>query len=415
MKKVLTTAAVVVLGASAFTFAAGPLPEKNSTITVWETPGTEGQFIQYAAKEFEKQFAAENVHVNFVPVQANLTISKMETAVQTGQGAADVFVFMSDQLGNAINGGLIMPDIVNSQMIQKNFMPAAVQAATGPDGRIYGFPMSIQTYAMYYNKKYFPNGVQTFEQLITFAKTYNNATNSQYALMFDASNFYYSGAFYQMYGAKIFGTDGAKYNPSALQINSAAAIQGIQAMISLKPATQSQIGQGSANNMMGLFGQGKVAAMIDGPLDVQRAQSTGVDFGICPLPTLNGKHPISFSEIRLMGVNQNTKAPMTAQIFAAFCTSPAMEKARFQIVGETPAITALAADQTITQSPLAAAFAQQAKYSVPLPNIPAMAAVWTPMQAAVASAWNGQATTTDALNNAQNTIIQQIKMAYSSN
>ncbi len=414
MKKVLIAASALAIGASAISFSA-PVPEKNSTITVWETPGPEGQFIQYAAKAFEKQFAAENVRVNYVPVQANVTVSKMQTAVQSGQGAADVFVFMSDQLGNAINGGLVMPNTVNPQIIQKNFMPAAVQAATGPNGKIYGFPMSIQTYAMYYNKKYFPNGVQTFEQLAQFAKTFNNPANSQYALMFDASNFYYSGAFYQMYGAKIFGMDGSKYNPSALQVNSPAAIQGIQAMLSLKPTTQSQIGQNSASNMMGLFGQGKVAAMIDGPWDVQRAASTGVDFGICPLPTLNGKHPISFSGIRLMGVNPNTKYPMTAQIFAAFCTSPAMEKARFQIVGETPAITALATDPAITKSPIAAAFAQQAKYSVPMPNIPAMAAVWTPMQAAVASAWNGQASVTDALNNAQNTINQQIKMTYSNN
>ena len=410
MKKLLIAASALALATSAITFSAAPVPEKNANITIWETSGPEGQFIQYAAQQFEKQFAAYNVHIKYVPQFAATSVPKMETAVQTGAAAPDLIVFMSDRLGEALNAGIIAPDTVNPQIIQKNFLPAAVQAATGPDGKIYGFPLSVQTYALYYNKKYFPNGVTDFSQIMQFSKTFNNPANNQYALFFDVANFYYDAAFFQMYGANVFGMEGSKYDPNKLQINSPAGIKGIEALVSLKPASIGQVGTTTATNMMTMFGQGKIATMIDGSWDVQHAKDTGVNFGICPLPTLNGQHLISYSGIRLIGVNPNTKYPMASEIFAAFCTSPAMEKARFQIVGETPAITELADSPAIMNTEYAGAFSVQAKYSKPMPNISAMAAVWPPMAAAVADAWNGNTTVTNAMNNAQKVITQQIQM-----
>jgi arabinogalactan oligomer / maltooligosaccharide transport system substrate-binding protein len=232
-------------------------PEKNAILEVWESYGVEQDFMKYAAKEFEKKYAKYNVKINYSETDGVKTVEKMSLAVQ-GNTGADVYMLPHDRLGQAINAGIIMPNLVSADIIKDNFMPAAVQAATGADGKIYGFPLSIETYGLFYNKKYFPTAPKTFKEIIKVGKQMTDRDKNQYGIFFDVCNFYFSYCFLAMDGGYVFGNNG--YNINDIGLNNKGAIQGLQSMLTLKPISfKIPPGKNQADApMTGLFGEGKM-------------------------------------------------------------------------------------------------------------------------------------------------------------
>ena len=411
MKKLVAFAIMAMFGCSITLFAKDVQvePEKGAVITVWESEGAEGDFIKYAAKEFEKEYAKDDVKVKYLNVESKKTVGKMQVAVQGG-AAADIFVCAHDALGSCINSGIIMPNLVSADKIRKEFLPAAVSAVTYKDGKLYGFPLAIETYAMFYNKKLLKTPPQTFEELFKVGVPFTDRSNNKYGLYYDIANFYNTYAFLAMDGGYVFGDNG--YNKNDIGLNNKGAVSGLEALITLKPMSVAIAPDKDKANapMIGLFTEGKVMTIITGPWDIPRLTKTDLDFGIVPLPTFKGKHPKSFSGIRMMCVNPASKYKKAAQLFAAFCTTPEMLMKRFEMTNQIPPVISLLKNPKIDNNPLVEPFLEQAEYSEPMPSIPEMKLTWDPMLAAVADAWAEKATPKAALDNAVNTIKQQIKL-----
>jgi arabinogalactan oligomer / maltooligosaccharide transport system substrate-binding protein len=336
-------------------------------------------------------------------------IQKMSLAVQ-GNTGADVFMLPHDRLGQAINAGVIMPNLVSADRIKKDFMPAAVQAATGPDGKVYGFPLSIETYGLFYNKKYFPTAPKTFEEIIKVGKQMTDRDKNQYGIFFDVANFYFTYCFLAMDGGYVFGDNG--YNIKDIGLNNKGSIQGLQSLLTLKPISfKIPPGKNQADApMTGLFGEGKIATIITGPWSIDNIRKSKVKFGIAPLPTFNGKHPVSFSGVRLFAVNPGSKYKKAAQLFAKFCTSDRMLLKRYEITAQIPPVKALLKNKKITDNPFVKPFLEQANYAQPMPSVPEMNLIWDPSIAAFSDAWTGKATPKEALDNLVKVIKQQIEL-----
>lgn len=87
---------------SSIVFAA----EKKTELKVWESSGTEQNFIQYAIKEFRK--INPKVRIRYEPVESTDARNKIELDGPAGVGA-DVFVAPHDHIGALVTGDHILP------------------------------------------------------------------------------------------------------------------------------------------------------------------------------------------------------------------------------------------------------------------------------------------------------------------
>ncbi|WP_028546866.1 sugar ABC transporter substrate-binding protein [Paenibacillus taiwanensis] len=357
-------------------------PEAGAELLVWESKGPELDFMKAVAADFEQKYGVK-VKVEAVP--AIDAVTKLTTDGPAGIGA-DVFAAPHDHLGNAVMAGLVLQNDVLDDQAKQQFMTSALEGVSY-EGVLYGYPTAIDTYALYYNKKLLPKAPATYEELIQFAKTYNDPPKKKYAFMWNVGQLYQSYSFLAGYGGYVFGDGGT--NAADMGLNSAESIAGAKYLQSLKPILPINVNDINDNIITGFFVEGSTAAIINGPWLMNELTSAGVDYAVAPLPLLpNGEHPKSMSGIRALYVNSYTEYPAAAKLFARYVTSQDKGKQRFEMTRQLPARKDLMAEPTIAQDANIMAFLEQAKHSTPMPSIPEMGTVWVPAGAALAAIWN---------------------------
>jgi arabinogalactan oligomer/maltooligosaccharide transport system substrate-binding protein len=134
-------------------------------------------------------------------------------------------------------------------------------------------------------------------------------------------------------------------------------------------------------------------------------KALGDKLGIAPIPAIGGKPAVSFSGIKAWYVNAYTKYPNASKLFARFASSKDAQLRLNKKVGSVPTNKDALNDPQIKNDAIVSAFADQIKASQPLPSIPEMGNVWTPIGAALSDIWNDGKDPKQALDNA----VKQIK------
>jgi arabinogalactan oligomer/maltooligosaccharide transport system substrate-binding protein len=373
-------------------------PEEGATLVVWESQGPEGEFMKIVNAEFEKKYG---VAVTYEEVGTVDSKAKMATDGPAGVGA-DVFAVPHDQMGELVAAGLVKENTLFADRVKNDYLQAASDAVS-LQGKVYGYPTAIETYGLLYNTDIFPEAPKTYEEIIEKAKTYNNAKESKYAFMWDIGNAYFSHSFIAGGGGYIFGKGGT--DKDDIGIDSAGAIEGAKSLMALKGSIPVNALDSTTIIIEGLFDEGKIGAIIDGPWAVQPRTDAGVNFAVAPLPKLtNGDQQSSLSGIRTLVVSAYSKFPKAAQIYANFATSDEMLLKRYELTKQIPPVKALMENDTIKNDPMVAPFLVQAGYAVPMPSIPQMGLVWDPYGAAFSSMWNDGVTPEVALKSAAKTV-----------
>lgn len=220
------------------------------------------------------------------------------------------------------------------------------------------------------------------------------------------------------YGGYIFGKakDGS-YNPSDIGINNEGAVKGaalIQKFYKDGLFPAGIIGEQGINVLESLFTEGKAAAIISGPWNVEAFSKAGINYGITKLPKLeNGKNMSSFIGVKSYNVSAFSKNAELAQELAVFLTNEKNSKTRYEETKEVPAVKSLANDPAIMKSEAARAVTEQSRFSEPTPNIPEMNEIWTPADSALQTVATGKADPKQALDQAAETAKGQIKAKHS--
>lgn len=379
----------------------GLQPEEGASLVVWESTGPENEFMKMVAEEFTKKYG---VQVTVEEVGAVDAKGRMAQDGPAGVGA-DVFAAPHDHTGELVASGLVIEN-ANGERIKSEFMQAAVDGLS-IEGKVYGYPTAIETYGLFYNKDIFPTAPKSYDEIIAKAKEFNNAKENKYAFMWDVANAYYSHSFIAGGGGYIFGNGGT--NKDDVGIDSAGAVAGANSMMALKAILPVNSADSTTQIMEGLFDEGKIGAMIDGPWAVEGRKTAGLNFGVAKLPVLqDGKQQSSFSGIRALFVSAYSKYPNAAQLFADMATSEDMLLKRFQTTSQIPPMLALMDAPEIKDNEFVAPFLEQAQFAVPMPSIPQMGLVWTPYGAAFASMWNDNVKPEEALKTAAETVREAI-------
>lgn len=404
MKRLLSK---ILLGAGLLTgtvMAEEVMPEPGATLKVWESQGPEFYWLEYVGQKFEEKYG---VKVKTEQVAMTETVRRLEQDGPVGAGA-DVIVLPHDNIGQGVISGVLMPNFLTGEKISNEYFEAAKLAATGADGQVYGFPLSIETYVMFYNKDLLPEGVKTFEELREWDKKvkFTNKEANKFAFVWELTNLYYGHAFLATNGGYLFGDNGT--NKDDIGVNNEGAIKGIENMATLKDMSVENPSDITYDSMMGLFREGKIAAILNGPWAVEGLTKAGVNFGMTKIPTLNGVELNPFSGVRMLGVSTYTQYPQAAQLFAEFATSDEMLMKRYEMTKQIPPVKKLTEKDEIAKNPLVAPILEQSKHSTPMPSIPQMGLMWEPLSAALNDSYLGKATPKEALDKAAKIIKEQI-------
>jgi len=381
-----------------------PQIEEGAQLLVWDNADAELEWAQYVAEEFTKRYGVpvtvENVNHTDAP-------GKLQTDGPAGLGA-DVFLAPHDHTGNMAAAGLILENFYG-EAIMNEHIEAAI-AGGSYDGKLYGYPIAVETYGLYYNKDLTDQVPETWEELFELAKAFNDPANQKYGFMYEVGNFYYDFAFIGGYGGYVFGNGNT--DPHDLGLNSEAAVKAAQFVKRIHdeilPIKKEDITYDIKDS---LFKEGKILFQINGPWAAAGYRDAGVNFGVAPLPKLdNGERPTSFSGIKSYYVNAYTKYPEAASLFAKFAASREMQLKRFEITGQVPTHKSLTEDPAIKGDPVVSGILEQAQYAIPMPNIPEMQTVWGPMASAFSLIWNENIDPKQALDDATKQIEDAIQL-----
>ena len=371
-------------------------PEAGAELKIW-VDKTERTFIDSVLPLFTAKYGvkvtAEEVNV---PDQG----SKLETDGPIGV-AADVVTLPHDKIPQAAKANLLLPNDLFEEETRATALETAIQASTY-DGILYGYPETIETYALFYNKDLVPTPPKTWDEVIAFAKTFNDPANRKYAIAWNHDT-YFNSMFIQSYGGYIYGKDGT--DPTDIGLNNDGAIEGMKFYQSLYDVVPIKTTDNKYDIRTELFATGKLAMLIDGPWSLGSFLGK-VNMGVAPLPDLpGGKKTISMAGVRSFYVNSYTKYPNAAKLLARFLSTEEVQLRDFEMASIIPANKAANENEKIKNDPIINGFVEQFKNSTTMPSIPQINNVWLPAEAAFASIWDNK----DDVKGAMDKAVQSIQ------
>lgn len=364
-----------------------------------------------ALKPFADKFGTENGVT--VKIQA---ISKDQqttfvTASQQGSGP-DVTVGAHDWIGNLVQNGAIDPVQLSTE--QKAGLAENALTAVTFNGQTYGVPYATENLALIRNTDLAPDAPATVEDLVAAGQKLKSQKKASEILCLQVGqtgDAYHLYPFYSSAGGYLFGaTASGDYDPKDLGVGTPASVAAFK-----KIATLGEKGSGAlkrsitADNSIATFTGKKCAFLVSGPWAITDVKKAGIKYDITPVPGFAGGKPAQpFLGVQTFYVAAKGKNKALAQEFVTnYVTTPDLAVALYQAEPRPPALTA-AFDQVKGSDPDLAKFQEAGKNAIPLPAIPAMAAIWDPFGKAEAAVVGG-ADPTKTITAAGKTIAAQIK------
>ncbi|MFA9458175.1 extracellular solute-binding protein [Halalkalibacter sp. AB-rgal2] len=354
-------------GANESDLEEGQGEEKPNELVVWIN---DEDIAEDVAKEmFDKYTEETGIEIVFNRVAIPDQVQDLSLAGPSGNGP-DVFFQPHDSLGDIVAQGLALPmDYSADEMNQ--FSDVAIDAFTYDD-EIYGAPVAVETYFAYYNKSIMEEPPATIEDVFEFSKEYTDTSQDQYGFLV-APEFYYLYSFINSHGGYVFGEEDGVYDPTDIGLNNEGAVAGLTQYKEfidegILPRTL------TVDVMDGLFSEGKVGMVISGPWNLPIYEAAlGEDLATAPLPQMNGEVAPSFVGVKSWLVSYYSEHPEWAEDLAKFLTNDENSQYYYEVTGEIPPRPEILDDIT---DPLYAGYAEQIEFGTPMPNIPAMSAVW---------------------------------------
>jgi arabinogalactan oligomer/maltooligosaccharide transport system substrate-binding protein len=392
-----------------------PKLKKGVTLTMWDylcTPGQttcpERQTELKVMKQWEKK-TGDKVQMPTNPTNHD---NNMCTAGPAGQGP-DIVGGPHNEMGPMVACKTLapIPTWAWTSAMKKKYIQAAVKAVT-INGKAYSMPWAIETTGFYYNKAlisakaFKPAKGDKYVRFSSLVKKFQSM-NISGGLPFgwDPANFYFDYAYLSGNGGYVFKYTKKGYNWQNMGLDNAGSVKAytfIGNLVNKYHLYQASMGDATAK---GLFDEGKLAVYYTGPWNEPDFKSNNINYGFAPFPSFDGKHPSRpFSGLQVYALNNYSQHKNEAASLISYL-SQHMGQAEFKTSGRVPVIKKFLNSKTVQKDPVAGGLAHAALAADPMPNIPEMNSVWTPMANAVTAVEQQKSTPAAALKAA----VDQIK------
>ncbi len=409
MKKIIKFSALALCGCMAFGLAAcgeqgggeggsgNDKPQDAGEVVIW---GAEEE--QELLRELIAEFKAANPDVQEEIRPEVQSVWNAQSIVATdAEAAADVIMIPHDQLGIMAKQGLLgeIRDGTAATFatdIRTNNDPKTVQQATY-DGRLYGFPLTMDTYIEYYTTDIFPESLEdtllaSVDDMLA-AKMPNIPGSKEQATAFGYNiqdGFYLNAGFFAM-GCTLYGENGDDVN--ACNWNNADGVAFVKYAVENFSQSGGKFKVDDAKNLATAVLNNRLGACISGGWEMQDTFKNAKNIRYRTLPSItvnNVKRPlVSFSNSKLYVINNSSKHKATASRLAAFITSEQNQLRYATERGYYPSNLNAQQNAAVKDDPFFKVIKEQLSLSVPVPVIPEISRYWEPAKSLGASIWNG--------------------------
>jgi maltose/maltodextrin transport system substrate-binding protein len=356
--------------------------------------------MQEAGRKFEHDYgikvnvdATENIPNNF------------PLAAQSNKGP-DIVIFAHDKVGEWADGGLIAP-IAVPESYRSRFDPKAWEAVQHRR-EYWGYPLCFEVVELIYNKKLVqdPPPAQ-LSDLLEVDKRLKTEHPGVATILWDYDSPYYSWGIFASGGAYVFGKTDEGYDTKNIGIDTPGAVDALNQLIGLVRAGVLPRAASVAGMPKQMMAEGKLAMMISGPWDWPDLMKSGIDFGIAPIPGIQGAPGKAFVGVSIAYINRSSPNVDIAREFLEHyaITDEALAAANKLKPLGIPALNSLyesmsKSDQLLREMKVCA------DYGEVMPNIPQTGRFWSAMGSALQIATNGQATADAALAEARESMLK---------
>lgn len=348
-------------------------------LTVWTTFGD--QTLEWLQGEAESFTGAFGVPVNVVKLDLGELQQQALLAAPQGE-AGDLFVGIPhDQLSGLAEGGVLADMSAYATAGYLADLGEQARLAYTYAGRLFGLPMFVEGPALVINTDLVPNPPASYEEFVALAQELTTADT--FGFMFDAPNFYFAYGWIHTFGGYVFGRDASgSLVADDLGVANEGAVRGAQALKDLR-FTYDLIPSGTNYDVAnGLFIDGSLAMIYNGPWAISQYREAGIDVEILPVPALaDGTEFSGFMGVQGVLMNQFGTQKVDAANFAKWITRTDAQVTLARISGRIPASESALAQ--VSDDPIIAGFGAALLDSEPMPNIPRMGQVWGPMGSAL--------------------------------
>lgn len=371
-------------------------------LLVWEDQG-KSNGIEEAIKKFEQQ---KNVKIKVVEKTYANQIEDLRLDGPAGTGP-DIITIPGDQIGVAVTSGLLKE--LDIDELTKDIYTESAMESQIVNGKVYGLPKAVETQILYYNKDIITEDElpETTDEWLEYSKS--AIKEDRYGLLALWDQIYYAQGVMSGFDGYIFGKkEDGSFNADDIGLNNEGSIKGAEYISEFYKSgvfPKGIIGEQGISTLDSLFTEGKAAAVISGPWNIEPYKSAGINYGIKALPKLpNGENMSSLIGVKSYNVSTYSKNPELAEELVEFLANEENSKTRYEITKEVPAIKSLADDELIVSEESSKAVAEQSQYAELTPGITEMNSVWEPIDSALQTIATQKSNPKEALDNAVNTI-----------
>jgi len=360
-------------------------PSEGGTLTVW-VDADRATVLEDVAAQFEED---RGVAVELVVKEFGDIRDDFVTQVPTGNGP-DVIVGAHDWLGKLVQNGVVAP--IELGDAAADFQQVAVTAMSY-EGQTYGLPYSVENIALLRNTALAPNAPATMDDAIATGQALVDAGDAEYAFLVgldpNAADPYHLYPLQASFGAPVFEiTADGTYDPTKLALGGSGG-EAFAAQL----AAWGEAGVLNTNISGDIakeeFVAGKAPYFLTGPWNVPAIAEAGIEYSIDAIPSAGGQTATPFVGVQGFYISAKSENTLAANEFLVnYIGSEAVQTALYKVGGRAPAL--LSAFEAAQSDADVAAFGAVGAEGVPMPNVPAMDAVWADWGATEVAIINGQ-------------------------
>jgi maltose/maltodextrin transport system substrate-binding protein len=313
------------------------------------------------------------------------TPAKFQQAAGAGKGP-DIFCWAHDRVGELAKSGLIVP-IKPGRKVRDEIEDTAWQAFVY-QGKTWGYPISIEAIGLIYNKALVKSPPASFDEVIKLDKAL--APQGKKAIIWDFNNSFFTWPLLAGAGGYVFGRDATNnLDPRQVGVNTPGAVKAAEMLSAL--VSNGQLPRGAKYSQAeGAFNKGDVAMMISGPWAWDNATRSKIDFGVAPIPSVDGHAAKSFVGVVGCMIAAPSKLKDIAREFIEnhMLRIESLKLVNADVPLGVPANKAFYKE--LAANPNIRATMENARRGEPLPNIPEAGRFYTAIDAALEAITNGR-------------------------
>jgi maltose/maltodextrin transport system substrate-binding protein len=383
--KTLALGAALLLGSTSLTFAL-----EEGKLLVWVGVNRDDAAIRTIAEKFTADLG---VPVTVEVVDPDLA-QKFQQAASTGDGP-DIVLWAHDRFGEWAQGGLISPVEPPAEMVGGILETAWDAVSFG--GKVWGYPVFVEAIALVYNKDLVPTPPATFEEIAAMP-----IADGKTRIMWDYNNTYFTMPLLMANGGYAFQKKEGVYDGKDTGVNNEGSIKG--ASVLRKLIDDGVMPKGVDGGIVDAsMAKGDVGMIINGPWSWANYKQAGINFGVAPLPSVEGQPSKPFIGVGAFAINAaSPNQDLAKELIENYLLTDEGVKA-WNANGMLGATANIAAGETGDEN--VKATLANAAVGVPMPSNPEMGAFWAAMAPALSNITSGATDVKTALDDAAKRIL----------